>query len=194
MNHSKTFLSETAAIAAAIDVKSCDDCVKELVAVRERAGRLFILGNGGSAANASHAVNDFRKICQIEAYAPTDNVAELTARTNDDGWDSVYQSWLVSSRLCEKDLLLVLSVGGGQSGRGDRLRSTSVNICSAVHLAKNLGCPIIGIVGRSGGVTKQFWTCGVMIPDLFPIRTTPHQEAFQAVIWHLWASHPYLIP
>jgi D-sedoheptulose 7-phosphate isomerase len=158
-----------------------------LAAVRERGGRLFVLGVGGSAANASHAVNDFRKIAGIESYAPTDNVSELTARTNDDGWASVFTEWLRGSRLGEKDAVLVLSVGGGSLEK-----NVSPNLVTALQLAKERGSAIIGIVGRDDGYTAQVADVAVVIPTINSANVTPHTEAFQAVVWHLWISHPTL--
>ena len=155
--------------------------------VRARGGRLFILGVGGSAANASHAVNDFRKIAGIECYAPTDNVSELTARTNDEGWSSVFAEWLKGSRLNEKDAVLVLSVGGG-----DADRNVSANLVAALQLAKERGSAVLGIVGRDGGYTRQVADVVVVIPPVNPANITPHTEAFQAVVWHMWVSHPSL--
>jgi D-sedoheptulose 7-phosphate isomerase len=161
--------------------------VELLAAVRARGGRLFILGVGGSAANASHAVNDFRKLGGIEAYAPTDNISELTARTNDDGWPSVFAEWLKGSRLNEKDAILVLSVGGGSVER-----NVSPSLVSALQLAKERGSAILGIVGRDGGYTAQVADVAIVIPTVNPANITPHSEAFQAVVWHLWISHPAL--
>src|SRR6476660_10469249 len=161
--------------------------VDELARVRERGGRLFILGVGGSAANASHAVNDFRKICGFECYAPTDNVSELTARTNDEGWISVFVEWLKGSRLNEKDAVLVLSVGGGSLEK-----NVSPNLVSALQLAKERGSAVLGIVGRNGGYTAQVADVAIVIPTVNPANITPHTEAFQAVVWHLWISHPTL--
>jgi len=155
--------------------------------VRARGGRLFILGVGGSAANASHAVNDFRKLAGIEAYAPTDNVSELTARTNDDGWHSVFAEWLKGSRFDKKDAILVLSVGGGSLEK-----NVSPNLVSALKLAKERGSAILGIVGRDGGYTAQVADVAIIIPTVNPANITPHTEAFQAVVWHLWISHPTL--
>jgi len=155
--------------------------------VRARGGRLFILGVGGSAANASHAVNDFRKLAGIEAYAPTDNVSELTARTNDDGWHSVFAEWLKGSRFDKKDAILVLSVGGGSLEK-----NVSPNLVSALQLAKERGSVILGIVGRDGGYTAQVADVAIVIPTVNPATVTPHTEAFQAVVWHLWISHPTL--
>jgi D-sedoheptulose 7-phosphate isomerase len=155
--------------------------------VRSRGGRLFVLGVGGSAANASHAVNDFRKLAGLECYAPTDNVSELTARTNDEGWTTVFVEWLKGSRLTEKDAILVLSVGGG-----DVERNVSPNLVAALQLAKERHSSILGIVGRDGGHTAKVADVCVIIPTVNPRNTTPHTEAFQAVVWHLWVSHPAL--
>jgi D-sedoheptulose 7-phosphate isomerase len=155
--------------------------------VRARGGRLFILGVGGSAANASHAVNDFRKLAGMESYAPTDNVSELTARTNDDGWPSVFAEWLKGSRLNEKDAVLVLSVGGGSVEK-----NVSPNLVSALQLARGRGSAILGIVGRDGGYTAQVADVAIVIPTVNPANITPHTEAFQTVVWHLWISHPTL--
>jgi D-sedoheptulose 7-phosphate isomerase len=167
-------LKETAEIVAKINPADCEKCVAELRAVREHGGRLFMLGVGGSAANASHAVNDFRKITGIETYAPTDNVSELTARTNDDGWASVFVEWLRTSKLNSKDCLFILSVGGG------------------MQLAMQVGAHIIGIIGKDGGYTAKVADACVIVPTVNPNNVTPHSEAFQAVIWHLFVSHPDL--
>src|SRR5262245_61545381 len=185
MSYSKQHLSEATEIVAKIDPALCEKAAELLAAVRARGGRLFILGVGGSAANASHAVNDFRKLTGIEAYAPTDNVSELTARTNDDGWHSVFAEWLRGSRLYEKDAILVLSVGGGS-------HDVSPNLVSALQLAKERGSAILGIVGRDGGYTAQVADVAIVIPTVNPANITPHTEAFQAVVWHLWISHPTL--
>jgi D-sedoheptulose 7-phosphate isomerase len=187
MNASARHLQETIQIASLIDTAACEACVHELVEVRARGGRLFILGVGGSAANASHAVNDFRKIAGIEAYAPTDNVSELTARTNDEGWSSVFAEWLRGSRLTSRDLLLVFSVGGGSLER-----NVSPNLVEALQLGQQVGCRIIGIVGKDGGYTAKAAHACVLIPTVNPEAITPHAEAFQAVVWHLWVSHPDL--
>ena len=187
MSHSIQHLKETAEIVAKIDPADCENCVAELRGVRERGGRLFILGVGGSAANASHAVNDFRKIAGIEAYAPTDNVSELTARTNDEGWASVFVEWLRGSRLNDKDCIFVLSVGGGNLEK-----NVSPNLVSALQLAKQVGARIIGIVGKDGGYTAKVADACVIVPIVNPNTITPHSEAFQAVIWHLFVSHPDL--
>ena len=185
MSYSKQHLREATEILAKLDPALCEKAVELLAAVRARGGRLFILGVGGSAANASHAVNDFRKLAGIEAYAPTDNVSELTARTNDDGWPSVFAEWLKGSRLNEKDAILVLSVGGGSL-------NVSPNLMSALPLAKERGSAILGIVGRDGGYTAQVADVAIVIPTVNPANITPHTEAFQAVVWHLWISHPTL--
>ncbi len=178
-------LRETAEIVSKINADDSEKCVRELVDVRERGGRLFILGVGGSAANASHAVNDFRKIAGLEVYAPTDNVSELTARTNDEGWASVFVEWLRGSRLNSKDLILVLSVGGGNLEK-----NVSPNLVTALQLAKQVGARVIGIVGKDGGYTAQVADACVIVPTVNANNVTPHSEAFQAVIWHLWVSHP----
>jgi D-sedoheptulose 7-phosphate isomerase len=185
MSYSKQHLREATEILAKLDPALCEKAVELLAAVRAGGGRLFILGVGGSAANASHAVNDFRKLAGIEAYAPTDNVSELTARTNDDGWPSVFAEWLKGSRLNEKDALLVLSVGGGSL-------NVSPNLVSALQLAKERGSAILGIVGRDGGHTAQVADVAIVIPTVNLANITPHTEAFQAVVWHLWISHPTL--
>ena len=185
MSYSKQHLREASEIVAKLDPTLCEKAVELLAAVRVRGGRLFILGVGGSAGNASHAVNDFRKLAGIEAYAPTDNVSELTARTNDDGWPSVFAEWLKGSRLNGKDAILVLSVGGGS-------HNVSPNLVSALQLAKERGSAIVGIVGRDGGYTAQVADVAIVIPTINPANTTPHAEAFQAVVWHLWISHPVL--
>jgi D-sedoheptulose 7-phosphate isomerase len=187
MSYSIQHLKETAEIVSKLNPEHCEKCVAELVAVRARGGRLFILGVGGSAANASHAVNDFRKIAGIEVYAPTDNVSELTARTNDDGWASVFVEWLRVSKLNSKDCLFILSVGGGNLEK-----NVSPNLVAAMQLAKQVGARIIGIVGKDGGYTAQVADACVIVPTVNPNNVTPHSEAFQAVIWHLFVSHPDL--
>jgi D-sedoheptulose 7-phosphate isomerase len=158
-----------------------------LASLRDNGGRLFFIGAGGSAANCGHAVNDFRKLCGIECYAPTDNVSELTARTNDEGWDTVFAAWLATSRLGNKDGLFVFSVGGG-----DLERNVSPNIVRALDLAKQRGAKIFGVVGRDGGYTKKAGDHVVVIPTVDPALVTPHTEAFQAVVWHCLVSHPAL--
>ena len=187
MSYSKQHLRETAEILSRLDPALCEKAVELLAAVRERGGRLFILGVGGSAANASHAANDFRKLAGIESYAPTDNVSELTARTNDDGWHSVFAEWLKGSRLNQNDAVLVLSVGGGNLEK-----NVSPNLVEALQLAKERGSAILGIVGRDGGYTAQVADVAVVIPTTNVGHITPHTEAFQAVVWHLWVSHPTL--
>jgi len=185
MSYSAQHLKETAEIVARIDPAACEKCVGELAAVRARGGRLFILGVGGSAANASHAVNDFRKIGGLECYAPTDNVSELTARTNDEGWASVFVEWLRGSRLRREDALLVLSVGGGNLEQ-----NVSPNLVTALQYAKEVGARVIGLVGKDGGYTAQVADACVIVPVVNPANITPHSEAFQAVLWHLFVSHP----
>jgi len=187
MSYSAQHLKEAADILARINPADCERCVQEFVALRGRGGRLFVLGVGGSAANASHAVNDFRKIGGFEAYAPTDNVAELTARINDDGWAGAFADWLRGSRLGAKDALLILSVGGG-----DREKNISPNLVAAIDLAKQVGARIIGIVGKDGGHTARMADACVVVPTVNPQAITPHAEAFQAVVWHLFVSHPDL--
>ena len=186
-DYSSQHLRETAEVVSKIDPALCERAVELLATVRERGGRLFILGVGGSAANASHAVNDFRKIAGMECYAPTDNVSELTARTNDEGWASVFVEWLKGSRLNAKDGLLVFSVGGGNLEK-----NVSPNLVSALQLAKERGSAIIGIVGRDGGYTATVADVAIIIATVNPENTTPHSEAFQAVVWHLFVSHPRL--
>ena len=181
----REFLAEATEIIARLDVASIEKAAGLLVSTRAAGGRLFVLGVGGSAANASHAVNDFRKIAGIEAYAPTDNVSELTARTNDEGWSSIFDSWLRTSRLRANDLLLILSVGCGNVEQ-----NVSPNLVAALKYAKSVGAKIIGIVGRDGGYTAKVADACVLIPTVNPAHITPHTEAFQAVIWHLLVSHP----
>lgn len=187
MSYSEEHLRETAQIVSKLDAALCEKAVALLATVRARGGRLFILGVGGSAANASHAVNDFRKIAGMECYAPTDNVSELTARTNDEGWSSVFAEWLKESRLNEKDAVLVLSVGGGSLEK-----NISPNLVAALKLAKQRGSAVLGIVGRDGGYTAQVADVAVVIPTVNSANVTAHSEAFQAVVWHLWISHPAL--
>jgi len=179
------FLAEVVEIIHDIDVATVEHCATGLAELRQRGGRLFVLGVGGSAAHASHAVNDLRKICGFEAYAPTDNIAELTARINDDGWDNVFAEWLRGSRLSAADGLLVFSVGGG-----DEDRRVSVNLIRALDLARDRGASIWGIVGRDGGYTAKAAAACVIIPPLFADRITPHTEGLCAVVWHLLVSHP----
>jgi D-sedoheptulose 7-phosphate isomerase len=179
------FLAEAAEIVERLDRTSLEKAAKMIGELRSAGGRLFILGVGGSAANASHAVNDFRKIAGIEAYAPTDNVSELTARTNDEGWATVFEAWLKTSKLQARDAVLVFSVGGG-----DVERNVSPNLVAALKLAKTVGAKIIGVVGRDGGYTAKVADACVLIPVVNPVHVTPHSEAFQAVVWHLLVSHP----
>ena len=187
MTYSAQHLAETRDIVDALDPALLERLVEGLAAVRERGGRLFILGVGGSAANASHAVNDFRKICGFECYAPTDNVSELTARTNDEGWATVFAEWLRGSRLNAQDGLLILSVGGGSLER-----NVSPNLVEALKLAKTVGASVFGICGKDGGYTAQVADACVIIPTVNPANITPHSEAFQGVVWHLFVSHPRL--
>jgi D-sedoheptulose 7-phosphate isomerase len=187
MTHAATFLAEVADIARRIPADTVEAMCDELVKLRERDGRLFILGVGGSAGNCGHAVNDFRKLCGIEAYAPTDNVSELTARTNDEGWPTVFAEWLKVSRAKDKDAILIFSVGGGNLER-----NVSPNLVAAIKEAKARGLKVFGIVGRDGGYTKQAGDVVVVIPTVEESRITPHQEAFQAVVWHCLVSNPKL--
>lgn len=181
------YLDETRRIAEALDVSSIEAVARGLAEVRDGGGRLFILGVGGSAGHASHAVNDFRKLCRFEAYAPTDNVSELTARVNDEGWDTCFIEWLRGSRLSSRDALLVFSVGGG-----DRERRISVNVVRALELANEVGARRFGIVGRDGGFTRRSADACVVIPTVAGERITPHTEGFCAIVWHLLVSHPLL--
>ena len=185
--HSQTYFEEVARIAQSIDLAQIEQLASELARLRERGGRLFLLGVGGSAANCSHAVNDFRKLCGIEAYTPVDNVAELTARTNDEGFDTVFAAWLRTSRATEKDAVLVFSVGGGNLEK-----NVSANIVAGVKEAKARGMKVFGVVGRDGGYAKQAGDCVVLVPTVEASRVTPHTEAFQAVVWHCLVSHPAL--
>jgi D-sedoheptulose 7-phosphate isomerase len=187
MSFTKQFLAEVQQVTAQLDEAAIEKCADELAAIRGRGGRLFILGVGGSAGNAGHAVNDFRKICGFEAYAPTDNVSELTARTNDDGWSTVFSEWLKGSRINAKDGLLIFSVGGGNLEK-----NVSPNLVSAIQLAKKVGASVVGIVGRDGGFTAKEATACVIVPTVNPTHVTPHSEAFQGVVWHLLVSHPKL--
>ena len=185
--HAQTYFKEVIQVAQTIDVALVERLASELAALRERQGRLFLLGVGGSAGNCAHAVNDFRKLCGIEAYAPTDNVSELTARTNDEGWDTVFSAWLRTSRAGANDAVLVFSVGGGNLEK-----NVSPNIVSALKECKARGTKVFGIVGRDGGYTKQVGDCVIVIPTVDASRVTPHAEAFQAVVWHCLVSHPAL--
>jgi len=185
MNYIKNYLEQTSKIAQMLDKDQLARAVEILKELRNKKGRLFILGVGGSAGNASHAVNDFRKIAAIEAYTPTDNVAELTARVNDDGWQSVFNNWLKVSNLNSNDVLMVFSVGGGNVEK-----NISVNLVMAQKLAKQVGAKVIGVVSRDGGYTKEIADCCILIPVLSSETVTPHAEEFQAVVWHFLVSHP----
>lgn len=187
MSYAIQHLKETVDIATQLNPADCEKCVAELRATRDRGGRLFILGVGGSAANASHAVNDFRKIAGLECYAPTDNVSELTARTNDEGWATVFVEWLRGSRLTARDCVMILSVGGGNLEK-----NVSPNLVTALQFAKQVGAHIIGIVGKDGGYTAKVADACVIVPTVNASNITPHSEAFQAVVWHLFVSHPDL--
>jgi D-sedoheptulose 7-phosphate isomerase len=185
MTYAHQHLAETRQILDQLDPDAIERLAGRLAALRDRGGRLFLLGVGGSAANCSHAVNDFRKLAGIEAYAPTDNVSELTARTNDDGWATVFAAWLATSRLQPADMLCVFSVGGGSLEK-----NVSPNLVAALDYARQVGAQIIGIVGRDGGYTARVADDCVIVPTVNPETVTPHAEAFQAVIWHLLVSHP----
>ena len=187
MTFTQQYLEETQKVVTGLNAEVIERSVEELAKIRERGGRLFILGVGGSAANAGHAVNDFRKICGFEAYAPTDNVSELTARTNDEGWATVFSEWLKGSRINGKDGLLIFSVGGGNLEK-----NVSPNLVSAIQVAKSVGASVVGIVGRDGGYTAKEATACVIVPTVNADHVTPHSEAFQAVVWHLFVSHPRL--
>lgn len=187
MSHVAQFFAEVGEVADRIDQAAIEAIAMALSSLRDRAGRLFLIGVGGSAANCSHAVNDFRKLCRIEAYSPVDNVAELTARTNDEGWDTVFAEWLAVSRACERDALFVLSVGGGDAERG-----ISANIVKAIDEAKQRGLTVLGIVGRDTGYTAKMADHVVIVPIVNPAHVTPLSEAFQAVVWHCLVSHPVL--
>lgn len=186
-SYSERYLGEAREILASLDVLALEAMAESLAALRERGGRLFFLGVGGGAAHASHAVNDFRKLAGIEAYTPTDNVSELTARTNDEGWESTFVEYLRGSRLCARDGVFVFSVGGGSLERG-----ISANIVRALVLAREVGAGIFGVVGRDGGYTAQAADHCIVIPTVEAERVTPHTESFQAVVWHLLVTHPRL--
>jgi D-sedoheptulose 7-phosphate isomerase len=187
MTFAEEYLQEVRRVVDELNVDALEKMVELLATIRDRKGRLFVLGVGGSAANASHAVNDFRKICGLESYAPTDNVSELTARTNDEGWNSVFAEWLKGSRLSPADAVLVFSVGGGNLEK-----NVSPNLVAALDFAKKVGASILGIVGRDGGYTGKVADACVVVPTVSAARVTPHSEAFQAVVWHLLVSHPRL--
>jgi len=188
MEYADRYFKEVQAIAKSIDLTTIENMVKIITSVKERKGRMFFLGVGGSAANCTHAVNDFRKIAGIECYTPNDNVAELTARTNDEGWESVYEPWLKCSQLCEKDVIIVLSVGGGS-----KENNISVNLIHALDLAKTVGAKILGIIGRDGGYTKKVADACLIIETQSPDTITPHAEAWQAVIWHMLVTEPRIM-
>lgn len=187
MSHIASYFHEVIQIAQRIDQNKVELLAQELVALRTRRGRLFLLGVGGSAANCAHAVNDFRKLCGIEAYAPTDNVSELTARTNDEGWETVFSGWLKVSNVNSSDAVLIFSVGGGNLEK-----NVSANLVSAIKVVKEVGGKVFGIVGRDGGYTNIAGDCVVLVPTADASRVTPHAEAFQAVVWHCLVSHPEL--
>ena len=187
MSYTTTYLDEALQVLNGLDVMAINRMVELLWALRERGGRLFFLGVGGGAGHASHAVCDFRKIAGIEAYAPADNVSELTARTNDDGWESTFVNWLKVSHLNANDMILVFSVGGGNLER-----NVSPNLVRALEYAREVGCAVCGVVGRDGGYTAQVADACVVVPTVNPATVTPHTESFQALIWHLLVSHPKL--
>jgi len=187
MSYARQHLAEAAEVIARIDVEEIERVADLLARLRDREGRLFFLGVGGSAGNCSHAVNDFRKIAGIESYAPTDNVSELTARTNDEGWETVFVEWLKTSRLTKNDMIFIFSVGGGNLEK-----NISPNLVRAMQYAKTAGSQIVGVVGRDGGYTAKVADACVIVPTVNPETITPHSEAFQAVIWHLLVSHPLL--
>lgn len=187
MSHTVDFLSEIQQAAKLLDASAIEQIAQELAGLRDRHGRLFLIGVGGSAGNCSHAVNDFRKLCGIEAYAVVDNVSELTARANDEGWDTIFTGWLEVSRLSQNDALFVFSVGGG-----DASRNVSVNIVRAVEFAKERGAKIFGVVGRADGHVAKNGDLVVVVPTVNPERVTPLSESFQAVVWHCLVSHPLL--
>jgi D-sedoheptulose 7-phosphate isomerase len=187
-DYTRSYYDEVSQVARGIDQEQVDKMIHVLAETRARGGRLFILGVGGGAGHASHAVNDFRKICAIEAYTPTDNVSELTARVNDDGWSTVFANWLRGSRLRADDTVMVFSVGGGNVEK-----NISTNIVEALKLAKSVGAKVIGVVGRDGGYTREVGDACVVVPTVNPATITPHTEAFQAVVWHGLVSHPKLL-
>ncbi len=187
MDFVRKYFDQVREVAAGIDLDAVERIAQGIARTRERGGRLFVLGVGGSAGNAGHAVNDFRKLCGVETYAPTDNVSELTARTNDEGWATVFAGWLETSRLSAQDAILVFSVGGG-----DLERNVSPNLVEALKLAKTRGTPVYGVVGRDGGFTAKVAEAAVIVPTVEASLVTPHAEAFQAVVWHCLVSHPAL--
>lgn len=183
----KEYFQNTATIAKEIDIAAIELMVDHLVEVRKNKGRLFILGVGGSAANASHATNDFRKLASLESYCPTDNVSEITARTNDEGWENIFVSWLKTSKLSDEDAVLIFSVGGG-----DRNRGVSINLCNAIDYAKEKNATILSIVGKLSGYAVKKSDVSIVVPEIQPLLTTPLSESFQALIWHCLVSHPKL--
>jgi D-sedoheptulose 7-phosphate isomerase len=188
MSYTQQYLDEAGHILGQLEVKAIDRMIQELKQLRERGGRLFILGTGGGAGHASHAVNDFRKIANIEAYTPTDNASELTARVNDDGWETSYVNWLKGSRLNKNDMIFIFSVGGG-----NREHQISMNLVRCLEHAREVGAAICGVVGRDGGFTAEVANACVIVPTVNPHTVTPHVESFQAVVWHLLVSHPDLL-
>lgn len=186
-NHVKEYFSQTSIIASLIDKSKIDSLVKELVKIKKKSGRLFFLGVGGSAGNSSHAVNDFRKLCGIESYTPTDNVSELTARINDEGWSVSFSDWLKVSKLNKNDAIFIFSVGGG-----NKKKNVSTNLITAIQYAKKVKASIFGIVGRKDGYTNMYGNKVIVVPEVNKKLVTPHTEAFQAVIWHCLVSHPLL--
>jgi len=187
VGHSETYFQEVIDISKNIDCKMLDKIASELADLRQRDGRLFILGVGGSAANSSHAVNDFRKLCEIEAYSPIDNCSELTARTNDEGWKTIFSGWLKISKLSSNDAIFILSVGGG-----DVEKNVSPNLVEAINLAKERGASVFGVVGREEGYTKMNGDYVLVVPQVEKSRITPHSETFQAAVWHCLVSNPLL--
>lgn len=185
--HAQQFFKEASEICNKIDMNQIDNLANELDLIRKNEGRLFVLGVGGSAGNASHAVNDFRKLCAIEAYAPTDNVSELTARTNDEGWGTIFDGWLKISNIKKNDALFILSVGGGNLEK-----NVSPGIVNAIDLAKHEGAKVLGVVGRDGGYAGKKGDCVIIVPTVNDQRITPHTEAFHAVVWHCLVSNPIL--
>ena len=188
MKYAKRYFEEVQSIAREIDFNIIEKMVQIILKIKEQKGRLFFIGVGGSAANCTHAVNDFRKIGGIECYTPNDNVAELTARTNDEGWDTVYAPWLECSHLSNKDAIFVFSVGGGS-----KEKNISVNLIHALNLAKNIGASILGVIGRDGGYTRQVADACLVIPSQSPDTITPHAEAWQAVVWHMLVTEPRIM-
>jgi D-sedoheptulose 7-phosphate isomerase len=186
-DYTRRYLAEVSDLAAQLDAVVIDRIIEQLLELRERKGRLFFLGVGGGAGHAGHAVNDFRRIAGIESYAPTDNVSELTARINDDGWDSCYANWLRASHISNRDAVFIFSVGGGNPGHG-----ISMNLVASLTLAQEAGACILGVVGRDGGYTAQVADACLIVPTLSAETVTPHTEEFQAVVWHLIVSHPLL--